>query len=169
MQEDQGMGAMFHAGSMSGRRVEPGNAADKALTGSLDALETARGELLTRVSVARVGVTGSAADGFQVDLKVLRDMNNKVEKALGRKLVLAERLQDRSTDAETDTVSLQPADLESMRPANQPLPSSDGGAKAHQEWLAARKKSEDDMLDFWMPGGGASSVSKSTQESEFTN
>lgn len=81
---------------MSGSRVEPGNAADKALTGSLDALETDRGELLKRVSVAPVGVTGSAGDGFQIDLRVLRDMNAKVETDLERKLALAERLQDRS-------------------------------------------------------------------------
>lgn len=96
LSEQQSTSAVFGFGSRSGSLLESGNAADKALTGSLDDLQAAKGELLTLISIARVGVTGNSEDGFQVDLRALQDTNARVEKALGTNLFLAERLQRRN-------------------------------------------------------------------------
>ncbi|WYZ39393.1 hypothetical protein EsH8_III_001307 [Colletotrichum jinshuiense] len=91
LQENQQKGKMrnfIHA-------LTSGDADDKHLASVLDQLQTTRGELLTRISVVNVGLSGNLQDGFKVALKVLQDTNVRVRQVLGIHLSFAERLRDR--------------------------------------------------------------------------
>lgn len=72
-----------------------GDANDKALARILRRLENARSELLGRIAVIHVGLSGNLQDGYRVGLKVLEDTNVKVRQVLGLNLAFAERLHNR--------------------------------------------------------------------------
>lgn len=71
-----------------------GDADENELAKRITRLDGARAELLTRISVVHVGLTGNIHDGFKVAFRVLEETNASVKQALGLNLVLATRLQN---------------------------------------------------------------------------
>jgi hypothetical protein len=75
--------------------LKSGDKDDEDLSGIVTRLSSAREELILRVSVVNVGLTGNVNDGFQVAQHVVMEINENVKRMLGTQLVLAERLKDR--------------------------------------------------------------------------
>jgi len=78
-----------------GHALRSGDKDDKELVGLVTRLLNAREELILRVSVVNVSLTGNVNDGFQVAQQVVMEINENVKRVLGTQLVLAQFLQDR--------------------------------------------------------------------------
>ncbi|KAK4214483.1 hypothetical protein QBC37DRAFT_421245 [Rhypophila decipiens] len=94
-----------------GHALRSGDKDDKKLSGILARLSGARQELIVRISVVHVGLTGNLIDGFQVAQRVVMEMNENVMRALGTPLCLAELLQARQLD-NAEVVTLREEDIE---------------------------------------------------------
>lgn len=90
--------------------LNSGDREDKELVGILTRLSGARQELITRISVVHVGITGNLHDGFQVAQKVVMEINENVKRTLGIQLLIAERLQTRQL-VTTEIVNLEEEDV----------------------------------------------------------
>ncbi|KAI0455472.1 hypothetical protein F5B21DRAFT_190228 [Xylaria acuta] len=95
------------------RALESGDYNDKELASLLGRLNDARQDLILRVTVTHVGLTGNVNDGFRVAYDVLTDINAKVNQVLGMNLVLAEMVQNRQRTSQ-GTVVLEDADLQAL-------------------------------------------------------
>ncbi|KAM7217725.1 hypothetical protein V8F06_006859 [Rhypophila decipiens] len=94
-----------------GHAVRSGDKDDKKLSGILARLSGARQELIVRISVVHVGLTGNLDDGFQVAQRVVMEINENVKRGLGIQLRLAELLQARQLD-NAEVVTLREEDVE---------------------------------------------------------
>ncbi|RKK79232.1 hypothetical protein BFJ68_g17606 [Fusarium oxysporum] len=86
--------------------LKSGDKDDKELQGILDRLDRERDELTLRILVTQVGLVGNLKDGFYVAFDVLLETNEKVKEVLGKSLVLAEQLKDRSLQRTADGMIL---------------------------------------------------------------
>lgn len=88
-----------------GHAIRSGDKDDKKLTDIVGQLSGARQELVLRISVVHVGLTGNLQDGFQVAQRVVMEINENVKRALGTQLRIAELLEERNlTNAEVVTL-----------------------------------------------------------------
>ncbi|KAK6213197.1 hypothetical protein QIS74_09199 [Colletotrichum tabaci] len=93
-----------------------GDAAENELAKKITRLDGARAELLTRISVVHVGLTGNIHDGFKVAFKILEETNTRVQEAIGLNLVLATRLQNRELLlAGPGIIALDPPDIVALK------------------------------------------------------
>jgi hypothetical protein len=68
---------------------------EKSLAGVLDRLDRAKNELVARILLAQVGLTGNLHDGFAATLPVVRRIDQNVQSILGSRLLIATQLEDR--------------------------------------------------------------------------
>lgn len=78
--------------------MKNGDKDDAELSEILLRLDRAQNELVLRISVAQVGLTGNLNQGFKVSYDLLMDTNRKCQKILGTGLQLASQLQSRQPE-----------------------------------------------------------------------
>ena len=76
--------------------VKSGDKDDRELQAILGRLDSARDELVLRISVAQVGLMGNLDGGFRVAFNVLTETNRRVNEVLGINLALVDWLKTRS-------------------------------------------------------------------------
>ncbi|KAM7208474.1 hypothetical protein V8F20_001155 [Naviculisporaceae sp. PSN 640] len=96
-----------------GHAVKSGDKDDKKLAGINSRLSGARQELVLRISVVHVGLTGNLQDGFQVAQRVVMEINENVKRALGTQLRIAEMLEARSLTT-AEVVTLREEEVEEL-------------------------------------------------------
>lgn len=87
-QERQAIRRFLHA-------LKSGDKDDIELSAIFNRLDSARLELVLRISLAQVGLIGNLQDGFSVALGVLQETNANVKQIIGRDLTLAVRVKDK--------------------------------------------------------------------------
>ncbi|KAH7003955.1 hypothetical protein EDB82DRAFT_532345 [Fusarium venenatum] len=95
------------------RSLRVGDHEEKSLEAILKRLDTAKGDLIIRILVAHVGVVGNFQDGMRVAYNELAETNANIQRVLGVKMALWERIENRDR-ALDGTVPVFTADLESL-------------------------------------------------------
>ncbi|KAH8690407.1 hypothetical protein GQ44DRAFT_221247 [Phaeosphaeriaceae sp. PMI808] len=73
---------------------------EKTLAGVLDRLDRTRNELVARILLAQVGLTGNLRDGFAAALPVVRRIDRNVQGILGSRMLIATHLGDRQDSSD---------------------------------------------------------------------
>jgi hypothetical protein len=91
-QERQAIRRFLHA-------LKSGDKDDIELSAIFKRLDSARLELVLRISLAQVSLIGNLQDGFSVAIGVLQQTNVNVKQIIGRDLTLAARVKDKQPQA----------------------------------------------------------------------
>ncbi|KAJ0161925.1 hypothetical protein CTA2_5394 [Colletotrichum tanaceti] len=124
-----------------------GDADENELARRITRLDGARAELLTRISVVHVGLTGNIHDGFKVALQVLEETNASVQQVLGLNLVLATRLQNRELLlAGPGIVALDTSDIAALKLGDL----EDSDAQTQESQQEAQRRRDDNTNLNWV-------------------